>query len=85
MNNIDKLLDENELAEYTAKLIACKENLIARFINETGYKPSEICIVEVRDTNSTYFFPDVKKNYNFNLPKETTNEHESTSKENRDE
>lgn len=51
--------------DYIKKLCAEQESLIARYIQSTGYKPEDICLVERGTPNGRVFFPDLKAKYNF--------------------
>lgn len=56
------------IRNYVIQLAACKENLIARYMLETGLKASEIVIIEQRTPEGFKFYPARKKDYE--LPKE---------------
>lgn len=49
---------ERMLTDYVQKLCAEQESLIARFLAETGLKPSEICLVEQPSENGRVFYPE---------------------------
>lgn len=54
MSNVtEKMLDG-----YVRKLCAEQESMIAKYLSETGLKPSEICLVEQPTENGRIFYPE---------------------------
>ena len=57
-------LETRELIEtYIQKMNFEQESLVAKFIQETGLKPSEICLVTRQTPNGPIFYPDAKFNH----------------------
>lgn len=54
---------EDHIQSYVTKLCAEQEYLTARFLQETGLKPSEICIVDRETPTGRVFHPDLKSKY----------------------
>jgi hypothetical protein len=65
------MLDEI-IKNYINVLIKEQESLIAKYISETGFAPSEICIVERATENGRVFFVDKKCKYIEELTDEKT-------------
>lgn len=52
-----------ELNDHLKKFASEKESLIAKYLNETGLSPSDICLVTQLTETGSLFYPDVKSKY----------------------
>jgi hypothetical protein len=59
---------EQFLKDYIFKWTQEKESLTAKYLNETGLKPSDICLVERETLTGRVFYPDLKSKYEPQTP-----------------
>jgi hypothetical protein len=54
---------DEEIKQYIARYTYERESLVAKFLSETGLRPSDICLVEHETPTGRVFYPDLKSKY----------------------